>query len=132
MTRAPGTTPVRARPGGVVRLDLDGPVRACDYDDLDEAVERSRAAGVSRPALVVSAPAFAGWDGPAALLRHQLFVLERHDALRRVALVLGGLPPAVHELAELLLPPAVRLFAPRDLDAALCWAAAPGPVVEGL
>ncbi|MEJ8278159.1 STAS/SEC14 domain-containing protein [Pseudonocardia spirodelae] len=116
---------------GVAVVHVGRPLRASDFDRLAREIEDWAEAHGELTGLVVSAPSFPGWENIAGAARHVAFVLHEHRRIRRIALAVDGLLPAVAPaVAGTLLHPGVKHFAHRDLEAAVAWAGAgrPAPV----
>ncbi|MGI5129964.1 STAS/SEC14 domain-containing protein [Pseudonocardia sp. CA-107938] len=114
----------RIRPDGVLVVEVAEPLRVQDVDDLARVVDAWLADHPAPHGLVLHAPALPGWENVAALRAHLRFVARHHRTIDRVALVVGGVLPAVAaRVAGLILHPQVRRFGRNDLAAATAWAA---------
>jgi hypothetical protein len=110
---------------GVAIAEVQRPLRPADIDTMAATLDEWCAEHGRLTGLVVSAPAFPGWENLAALLRHVALVASHQRRIERIAVVVDGfLADHVPDLANRVLAPEIRHFAHRDVDAALAWASA--------
>lgn len=110
---------------GVAVAEVQRPLRSADIDAMAASVDEWCAEHGRLTGLVVSAPAFPGWENLAAVVRHVALVVSHHRRIGRIAVVVDGfLADHVPDIADRVLAPEIRHFAHGDLDAATAWASA--------
>ncbi|MEU3599163.1 STAS/SEC14 domain-containing protein [Streptomyces sp. NPDC006798] len=117
----------RLLPGSpVLRIEVDQPLRAADFDALALTVDSWLETHEELAGVVIRARTFPGWENIGGLLRHLRFVRDHHRRVRRIALVAeSGLAGLVPPLANHFVRAEVRHFPYDALDEAAAWAAAP-------
>jgi hypothetical protein len=112
---------------GVMVIEVNGPLRAEDFDALSAAADAWIEAHARLNGLVVHASSFPGWDSFDAFLHHIRFVRDHHRKIRRIAVAADGaiakIGPAI---AKHFVQAEVKRFDHAALDQAIAWAGAAG------
>ena len=109
---------------GVIQIEVQGSLRAQDFDALALAADHWIEAHGSLQGLVIHAREFPGWENFGSLLHHLRFVRDHHQKVRRVALVSDAkLAILAPKIVEHFVQAEIRHFRYEDLDSAVSWAA---------
>jgi len=110
------------RERGILTLEPEGPLQAADFSTLAGVVDPYIEQHGELKGLLISAPAFPGWDDFAALLSHLRFVRDHHRRIRRVAVVSDSAFLSVApKIAKHFVSAEIRTFDAADRAAALAW-----------
>lgn len=112
----------------VLVVEPNRPLRSEDFDALAGTVDLWHRAHGTLRGVVVHTHAFPGWENAGSILRHALFIRNRHREIPRVALAADGV---VAEMAPAVIDPLVeaevRHFPYDRLDDAVAWASGHPP-----
>ena len=112
------------RADGVLVVEAPEPLRVQDIDELTSVVDGRLVDHPTLRGIVLHAAAVPGWENLAALAAHLRFIARHQRRIDRVAIVVGGVLPAIAaRLVGLVVHARVRHFRRDALDAAISWAA---------
>ncbi|WP_028646556.1 STAS/SEC14 domain-containing protein [Nocardiopsis sp. CNT312] len=112
----------------VLVVELEGPLRAQDFDALAQTADSWIASHGELAGLVVHSRDFPGWENVSGLLHHARFVRDHHKRIRRVALAADSrLADLMPRLADHFVEAELRHFDHDDLTGAVAWASGRSP-----
>jgi hypothetical protein len=114
---------------GVIVVEVNGALRAQDFDDLALTADTWIEAHGNLNGLVIHAREFPGWENLGSFLRHIRFVRDHHRKVQRIALAADStLATLAPRLSEHFVKVEVKGFGYDELEPAIEWARIPtGP-----
>jgi hypothetical protein len=114
---------------GVIVVEVEGALRAQDFDALALTADAWIEAHGDLHGLVIHAREFPGWENLGGFLRHMRFVRDHHRKVERIALAADSkLATLAPRLAEHFVKAEVKSFGYDELERAIEWAKNPtGP-----
>jgi hypothetical protein len=112
---------------GVLVLEVDQPLRAEDFKEIERTADGWIETHGKLPGLVLHMRHFPGWENLDSMLQHARFVRDHRRLIKRVALVADGAVARIAPtIVDWLVVPEVKRFRFDELDAAIHWAGAHG------
>jgi len=107
---------------GILVVRPEGPLTTEDFERIGATADGYIEAHGRLRGLMIQVRDFDGWEDPAALIRHLVFMREHHRKIDRVAVVSNS--PFLRiapKIVDLLVSAEIREFPYRQADAALAW-----------
>lgn len=112
---------------GVLVLEPRAKLKPEDFDAVATTVDPWVEADGGLDGIVIHAREFPGWESLGSFLRHLELVRDRHEKVKRVAIVADGkLAELIPELADHFVEAEIERFPYDDFDRALAWASGKG------
>lgn len=108
---------------GVVLIEPGGPLSENDFVRLREMVDPWIHAHGFLQGVVIHADKFPGWENFSSLVEHFKFLVGHEPKVRRVAIAVNGLVPAIlAKVADFFVQAELREFSYDRRDDAIAWA----------